>query len=731
MNIQNIYQNKIGKAKINIKKAIAGSKINCQLTYTVGELGIDESGSLKILFRIVSDCGELQFENEENDNYLKISSTNKNLKIIPYGKSTGLIGKIHERPWSKGIIVYFFGDYLKENDKIFFYFKNWRVQTFCEKKFQFKILVDPFATGRYISLPHSPHIEIIPDKPIKLVILAKTKTEINKKMQLLFKLEDQWGNPSFNSPESIIVINKNKYFKETKNKELKLKIKKGKLLALLTPIKIGKTYISAKYNNHEYISNPIVIEEKVDFFNFWADLHGQSEETVGTNDINNYFNFAKQWGFLDVASIQPNDFQVTNQFWKKINAVSKKFNKNGVFIVFPGYEWSGNTDKGGDRNIIYLEENQPLYRSSHALLNNFNDLENDCVNVEDLFKKLNFKKTIVIPHVGGRYADIIKYYNSYLEPLLEIHSDWGTFEWFLFEALKRKYKIGVCAGSDCHEGRLGASYPTYDHFNNIGGLTCILAKKLTREEIFKAIKKRHTYATTGKRIYLDVKCYSTNNEFLGMMGDQIKQNKEGKIFIKINCFTTSSLDRIEIYHNTKILDYYFPKIENKKQKAIKILWSGSKTKGRDREFFWEGSLISLNKIVRIEKINFWPKHRLIFNKDKNLLSWKGSTTGGTQGLILIFSKIEGEIKIKINGKNLGLNIKEIGLRPKTFQMGGLDAKLEIYETSTTDSPQEISFNLTVPKFNKQKVNPVFVKIIQRDGHLAWSSPIFFINPNSI
>jgi len=216
-----------------------------------------------------------------------------------------------------------------------------------------------------------------------------------------------------------------------------------------------------------------------------------------------------------------------------------------------------------------------------------------------------------------------------------------------------------------------------------------------------------------------------------MMGDQIKQNKEGKIFIKINCFTTSSLDRIEIYHNTKILDYYFPKIENKKQKAIKILWSGSKTKGRDREFFWEGSLISLNKIVRIEKINFWPKHRLIFNKDKNLLSWKGSTTGGTQGLILIFSKIEGEIKIKINGKNLGLNIKEIGLRPKTFQMGGLDAKLEIYETSTTDSPQEISFNLTVPKFNKQKVNPVFVKIIQRDGHLAWSSPIFFINPNSI
>ena len=58
---------------------------------------------------------------------------------------------------------------------------------------------------------------------------------------------------------------------------------------------------------------------------FWGELHAQSEETIGTNSINDYFAFARDKAGLDVIVHQGNDFQITNEFWEKIQIVSKQF----------------------------------------------------------------------------------------------------------------------------------------------------------------------------------------------------------------------------------------------------------------------------------------------------------------------------------------------------------------------------------------------------------------------
>ena len=44
---------------------------------------------------------------------------------------------------------------------------------------------------------------------------------------------------------------------------------------------------------------------------YWGDLHGQSEETIGTGSAEEYFNFAKNRAFLDVSGHQGNDYQLT------------------------------------------------------------------------------------------------------------------------------------------------------------------------------------------------------------------------------------------------------------------------------------------------------------------------------------------------------------------------------------------------------------------------------------
>ena len=52
-----------------------------------------------------------------------------------------------------------------------------------------------------------------------------------------------------------------------------------------------------------------------------------------------------------VTAHQGNDFEVSDVFWDTVNATTGRFYQPGAFVTFPGYEWSGNTPLGGDRNV--------------------------------------------------------------------------------------------------------------------------------------------------------------------------------------------------------------------------------------------------------------------------------------------------------------------------------------------------------------------------------------------
>ena len=107
-------------------------------------------------------------------------------------------------------------------------------------------------------------------------------------------------------------------------------------------------------------------------------------------------------------------------------------------------------------------------------------------------------------HIGGRYADIKMAHDARIERSVEVHSDWGTFEWLFRDALEQGYRVGILANSDGHKGRHGASHPGASLFGAYGGLSCLLADDLTRAGLADALRRRHHYATTGCRLVLDV-----------------------------------------------------------------------------------------------------------------------------------------------------------------------------------------------------------------------------------
>ena len=149
-----------------------------------------------------------------------------------------------------------------------------------------------------------------------------------------------------------------------------------------------------------------------------------------------------------MCSHQGNDFQITTAFWNHLNELTAEFNADSRFIVFPGYEWSGNTGLGGDRNVLFLEEGRRIHRSSHALVDDLSDIETDANSAEDLFEALKDEDCVVFAHIGGRYADIKMSHDARLERAVEVHSAWGTFEWLVRDAFEEGYRAGICSNSD-------------------------------------------------------------------------------------------------------------------------------------------------------------------------------------------------------------------------------------------------------------------------------------------
>ena len=171
-----------------------------------------------------------------------------------------------------------------------------------------------------------------------------------------------------------------------------------------------------------------------------------------------YFRYARDAAFVDMVGHQGNDFQITDAFWKKLNELTAEFDKPGKFVCLPGYEWSGNTGMGGDRNIFYRHEGRPIRRSSHILVEGQTSTE-AIYTADKLFEFLQGEDCCVIAHVGGRYADIKYAHDGRTERTVEVHSSWGTFEWLLHDAFEKGYRVGVVCHSDDHKGRPGATRP--------------------------------------------------------------------------------------------------------------------------------------------------------------------------------------------------------------------------------------------------------------------------------
>ncbi len=727
----------------------AGSHASFTLTYTAGLYGIDDSGSLRICFRFASDQSSPQFDDPKGANYTTVEASNGAVLQLRWDP------KANVRPWDRTLWIKVVKGYLTEGETITIHFgvtdhggPGMRLQTFCEDTFEFRVLVDPIATFNFQPLPDQPMISIVPGKPERYIAVLPTRRRVDQEFALKMKGEDKWGNPSPQCDTTLTIeaegdINGLPESVTLMPGEFKVEI------SGLTVSNPGRVSVCLRDADGTVVaqSNPLVIEN-TELIHFWGDMHGQSEETIGTGSADQYFSFARDLAFVDACAHQGNDFQITDEFWAELNRLTATHDRPGEYVALPGYEWSGNTSLGGDRNVYFPTDDRIIRRSSHALIEGSDTDGTDALTCADLFNALEKNgewDVVMYAHCGGRYADISVAHDGRFEKSVEVHSSWGSFEWILHDAFKLGYRVGVVTNSDGHKGRPGASYPGAGKFGAIGGLTCFLMDKLDRETLLDCQRKRRHYGSTGGangRMIIDLSADFSDAGTLyhddpalfenaqdtsatkALMGD-IVHLPSGVMDLNVSVETTSPIERVDIFNGVELVETVRPYTEGDLGERIRVHWEGAEYRGRFREVIWDGSAeVTGNTVVSSAPLNFLNRDKTL-DRDGNSLSWKALTTGNFGGFdITLEDGQSGTLSLKTLLVNFEKAISEIGLEDTVYdESGDLPRFVKVFRLPNVNNHRSLKFSRKI-QLKDTGDNPIYIRLTQEDGTRTWTSPIY-------
>lgn len=716
------------------KQIGAGEWGSWELTYHVGRMGVDDGGRIFVLVHVTADWGLFQVSDPQAANYVSAMTTGRAKKLVID------VNRRHAGPrpyWSGLVITVREGD-LKMGDKVVVTLGDRssggpgvRAPTITSHLDQeFRFMVDPMNAVNPVRVLNSPKLRTTAAAVDRIEALWPSEATAGDATWLLVKAKDKWGNPAtsysgeirFDGAELDGLPRSYRFSPDDRGYHRFNGIKvpaAGEFVVRVSDT--GNNRLEAK-------TNLMVVKQDPDLHLYCGDLHGQHLRDSAS--VEQYADYARGFGGAEFMSWAKNDFHVTKKDWDDIQRASEAFDEPGRFVVFPGYEWSGTTGRGGDHNVIYVRQGQALYRSGYVEedLRGY-DPTSDRYSVDSLLASLNPEDVFLMPHIGGRRANL-DFFDEDFMPFIEIYSDHGQFEWFLREALDRGLVAGFTASSDDAYGKLGDSIPGDRLFAVHGGITCVYAEDLSRESLWRAFKARRVYGTTGERIQLR---FRAGRHWLG---EEIRAAEPATFSIEAS--GTAGIDRIDLFRGSEIVHSFKGRPDSALDR-IKVVWRGAASRERARQTIWQGSVgVSAGRITGFERYRLdYPLEVLAASEDRRL-GFDTITAGDEDGVILSVEvpaaarlTIDGTVRARNQfGEDAGdlrqlsfsVPIAHLTEDEIVFDAGGVDREVAIRRFGS-DYPPVVRFEWTEPA-GQTGDGAYWVRLLQEDGAAAWSSPIY-------
>jgi len=432
-----------------------------------------------------------------------------------------------------------------------------------------------------------------------LRLLAPSQIATGEAFSLTLRPQDRFGNLSSDRPSRLAFTQSGKRWTVEVTEEM---INPAGALEIggFTVEQSGILKISVQDpdTGFQTESNPIKVTETSEENLYWGLIHEHTELSDGQGNIALCYANLRYGSRLDFGATSDHDhrYETTDEMWEMTCKAAKEHNSPGEFVSFLGYEWAKWRQNGdGDRNVYYLNDDHPMYRSETGEFD----------TPQKLFDILSKENALVIPHhpaYTGNFCDW-KDHDPQVERLVEIYSIWGNSEmsadqgnplpirnarWnnpalmkhkgisppahpnksdekpvgFVQNALAQGWRVGFTGGGDMHLSHPGndvrKGHPPTDYK---AGLTGVWAADKTRESIWDALINRRCYATTSARMILR---FSVNSH---PMGSEFAADDKAR---EINLYVcgTENIQKVDIICNNQTVHTVSPD----GQREIRVAW---------------------------------------------------------------------------------------------------------------------------------------------------------------
>jgi hypothetical protein len=759
----------LGKVTSNVETIVAGSWQEIVIDYELGASGMADGSLFKATFRFYSDWALFQSTDPAGANY--ISAEYHASPTLP-GQSPATVQKLsvrfdqkgHERPFQKAVIVDTYDGYLKAGDHITirlgdrrFGGAGTRVQTFVEENFKIRCYVDPLGTSRFAAIGEDLVMQVVPGTPAQLQWAGSRIVRAGEIFPLRLRAEDEWGNTCWNRAEKV-VISATLNGKSVYRKEALLAAKGWSVLLLedLPSSAEGELSVTAHLPDHPVVKPQtfyVTLDKNLCAPRvYYCDLHVHSEDTIGTNSTTYNLTYGRDVTGLDVLAFAHNDFNITTERWKKTVELIREISKDGAFVAYPGTEWCGSSCAGGDHNVVFLHDHEPefpyLKTGEHVRSVDWNEetkgggVEPGAWPLEELW--VAYAKDpeghLLIPHVGGRRC-ILDWHHPQLERLIEIGSSWGHFGWLYQEAMERGYKIGASMAGDEHRGRCGGGVPGTAVFGTKGGMAGVIAPELSRKAIARALRARHTFASTGERTYGLIRCGDH------IMGDEFEH--KGAATIEYRFLGETGWDEIvALDHTGEIWRRDLQQELGYSERKIRFRWGGARVKDRYRWAAWKGKVTITNAVINdFQGLGFEHREETCWRESATTIGFKSDTYGDVDAIEIDVSHLK-SAKIRVEGTIDGYVKVGDPLKGNPFvhcptfeweisgealleaarlkkDLPGVEMFLGFERMSDSPAPREVSGTLSIEAQNGPHGHrPVYFFGRQVDDAKVWTSAVF-------
>jgi hypothetical protein len=195
--------------------------------------------------------------------------------------------------------------------------------------------------------------------------------------------------------------------------------------------------------------------------------------------------------------------------------------------------------------------------------------------------------------------------------------------------------------------------------------------------------------------------------------------------VSVTAVGTAPILRIDVMNGTELVHVLRPYQAADVGSRIRVEWEGAEYRGRGRETSWDGSLTFADASIRTARgVNFWNPDKPLVRESDSRVRFRSLTTGGSSGVdFLLDERSGGSITIDTPLVKERVSLEAVSAEPTVFEAGGLGRRLRIYRLPEAPTPTTLSAQATAP-LSKGSDNPLYVRVVQEDGHMAWSSPVY-------